>query len=315
MSIVPPLSVEYAKSARASCKSCKDKIEKGQMRIGSTLPGGEYDMVHWYHLQCFGIPNSFGQAKDLTGFNTLKKEDKAILEEYFECVENRGTKAKAAPKTSARVSKVMKELNQYAVRDLQKFLVLNEQKKTGTKVELVARVADGMVNGRAPKCPKCTAGNLEVDSRGLWKCKGYFDDDHFRRCSYKYQEGQETIPVEGIVVRSPWKQHATEKDDALEAAGVKEGEVDDDVIVDKVVVDKTVPKTKKTVPKKTSKKKTSKKEESGEEEEEFDDEEEEEVVIQKVTPKRKAKDNTQANKKKKIVDSDDSDQDDDAYGE
>ena len=48
--------VEYAKTGRASCKKCKQQIEKGSGRIGKVTPnpfsddGGE--MKVWYHMRC-----------------------------------------------------------------------------------------------------------------------------------------------------------------------------------------------------------------------------------------------------------------------
>lgn len=48
--------VEYATTGRASCKKCKQQIEKGSGRIGKMTPnpfsddGG--DMKVWYHMRC-----------------------------------------------------------------------------------------------------------------------------------------------------------------------------------------------------------------------------------------------------------------------
>ena len=51
-------SVEYAKSNRAACRgTCKNKIDKGIVRIGKSFPGdGDYLMTHWYHLACIKKP-------------------------------------------------------------------------------------------------------------------------------------------------------------------------------------------------------------------------------------------------------------------
>ena len=48
-------TIEPAKSARASCKTCKAKIEKGELRLGEEAPNpfmnGEMG-YRWHHLKC-----------------------------------------------------------------------------------------------------------------------------------------------------------------------------------------------------------------------------------------------------------------------
>lgn len=39
------LSVEYAKSSRSTCKVCKSKIEKGNVRIGTHTNFNDRDMT------------------------------------------------------------------------------------------------------------------------------------------------------------------------------------------------------------------------------------------------------------------------------
>lgn len=134
---------------------------------------------------------------------------------------------------------------------LKKFLKLNEQKISGTKVELCQRVADGMVNGTLPRCPKCQATSLKYEN-GLFSCPGFFDDTHFKRCSYKYKEGSEEEPEDGSVTRGEWKQHNTEKDDALkEAEDLSDEETEEKP---KKTTKRKAETTKKTNPKKKKKK-------------------------------------------------------------
>eukprot|EP00567_Pseudictyota_dubia_P001280 CAMPEP_0197466612 /NCGR_PEP_ID=MMETSP1175-20131217/65145_1 /TAXON_ID=1003142 /ORGANISM="Triceratium dubium, Strain CCMP147" /LENGTH=481 /DNA_ID=CAMNT_0043002661 /DNA_START=51 /DNA_END=1496 /DNA_ORIENTATION=+ len=50
-------SIENAKSGRSSCKKCKEKIGKGEIRLGVSAPGpGDYNMQSWYHPKCFTLP-------------------------------------------------------------------------------------------------------------------------------------------------------------------------------------------------------------------------------------------------------------------
>jgi len=51
-----PHMIEHAKSGRAACRSCKKKIEKGDLRLGEEIPnafdpdGGTSHV--WHHLAC-----------------------------------------------------------------------------------------------------------------------------------------------------------------------------------------------------------------------------------------------------------------------
>lgn len=49
------LSVEYAKSSRSTCKACKNKIEKGSVRIGTHSTFDDRTMTQWRCLDCFSV--------------------------------------------------------------------------------------------------------------------------------------------------------------------------------------------------------------------------------------------------------------------
>lgn len=46
--------IEAASSARSKCRACREKIEKGVLRFGESVPNafGEGDATHWFHLPC-----------------------------------------------------------------------------------------------------------------------------------------------------------------------------------------------------------------------------------------------------------------------
>ena len=50
--------IETAKSGRSTCKTCKEKIAKDELRIGKESPGPSdgFAMTSWYHAKCFVIP-------------------------------------------------------------------------------------------------------------------------------------------------------------------------------------------------------------------------------------------------------------------
>jgi hypothetical protein len=256
--------IEYAKSARSTCKGCKLKIEKSELRCGNSVDTGDHPMCSWFHLECYKVPNKLEDASQLEGLSDLKKEDQKKTVEYIEDHENKTGSAKwkkgkvVKGKVDDNVKKVMQVLNVHNVAMLKKFLSLNNQKISGSKTELSERVADGMVNGTLPRCPKCSGAILRLEN-GTYKCPGYFDDVHFKRCSYKWTPGSSEIPEEGIAQRGEWKQHGTEKDDALkEAINV--------VLEDKIVAKKNIKedddesdeKPKKRKAKTDAKKKTKK---------------------------------------------------------
>lgn len=56
-------SIENAKSGRSSCKKCKEKIGKGEIRLGVSSPGpGGFDLQSWYHPKCFTLPRKVTKA-------------------------------------------------------------------------------------------------------------------------------------------------------------------------------------------------------------------------------------------------------------
>ena len=84
------------------------------------------------------------------------------------------------------VEEKKESLSPLTVADLKERLKKNDQKCSGSKAELIDRVADGMVRGRIPRCPKCGAGRLRYDSENsLYRCPGYMDDTDFVFCRFK----------------------------------------------------------------------------------------------------------------------------------
>uniref|UniRef100_A0A453FG67 PARP-type domain-containing protein n=1 Tax=Aegilops tauschii subsp. strangulata TaxID=200361 RepID=A0A453FG67_AEGTS len=68
------VSVEYAKSARSTCKACNASITKGALRIGVSAhdPRG-FDSTKWYHVACFPTSSHpLGRVEKLKGFDSIK---------------------------------------------------------------------------------------------------------------------------------------------------------------------------------------------------------------------------------------------------
>lgn len=84
--MVPPIKVEYAKSARSRCtlKTCNLFIQKGEVRIGtgSMMPGADELTYKWRHLCCFSgrqIKNIHASVDNIDGFEDLEEPHQAII--------------------------------------------------------------------------------------------------------------------------------------------------------------------------------------------------------------------------------------------
>ncbi|KAM0834320.1 hypothetical protein ACQ4PT_063671 [Festuca glaucescens] len=77
------VSVEYAKSARSTCKGCNVSIAKGALRLGVAAhdPRG-WDSTKWYHVTCFPTSSHLlGPVEKLNGFDSIKDDDRVELQE------------------------------------------------------------------------------------------------------------------------------------------------------------------------------------------------------------------------------------------
>ncbi|OWM75258.1 hypothetical protein CDL15_Pgr023779 [Punica granatum] len=82
-----PWKVEYAKSSRSSCKTCKSPIDKEKLRLGKMVQSSQFDGVipMWNHATC--IMKKAKQIKsidDIDGIELLRWEDQQKLRKYIE---------------------------------------------------------------------------------------------------------------------------------------------------------------------------------------------------------------------------------------
>ncbi|XP_036975066.1 DNA ligase 3 [Acanthopagrus latus] len=99
--------VEYAKRGTAGCKKCKDKIQKGIVRIGKVVPNpfseSAGDMKEWYHVKCIfeklerarATTKKIEDITDLEGWEELQDEDKELINKH---VSDLMAKVNASPK-------------------------------------------------------------------------------------------------------------------------------------------------------------------------------------------------------------------------
>lgn len=125
------------------------------------------------------------KAKDVSKVKAVKK-DKAIKADFM---------------TSERCDKMktvlikIKDLNNQQLKDI---LRKNNQSMSGNKIELLSKVAEGMMFGRTPKCPNCFGGRPRLDmSTGIYHCSGYYEDQNFFQCDSTFEFG--------LLARLPWE--------------------------------------------------------------------------------------------------------------
>uniref|UniRef100_A0A7N9AYM1 DNA ligase n=1 Tax=Mastacembelus armatus TaxID=205130 RepID=A0A7N9AYM1_9TELE len=107
--------VEYAKRGTAGCKKCKDKIQKGIVRIGKIVPNpfseSAGEMKEWYHMKCIfeklerarATTKKIEDITDLEGWEELQDEDKDLINKH---ISDLMAKVNASPK-----KKVQAKLN------------------------------------------------------------------------------------------------------------------------------------------------------------------------------------------------------------
>ena len=70
-----PPSIEHAKSGRATCKCCREKIAKGELRIGFNSERDGYMYTRWHHVKCAGVVD----PDTLLGFELLSSDEKDMV--------------------------------------------------------------------------------------------------------------------------------------------------------------------------------------------------------------------------------------------
>jgi hypothetical protein len=82
----PPYAAEYARSNRAGCKACKQKIDKDTLRLAARwqVPNETYWSYAWHHFECFwNGKRKFPEEKSFVGFESLTEEDKERMRAHF----------------------------------------------------------------------------------------------------------------------------------------------------------------------------------------------------------------------------------------
>jgi len=87
----------------------------------------------------------------------------------------------------SRYKQLLKELQHNTITMSKEKLRDNDYKVSGKKSELIAWIANGMVLGRMPRCPRCNHGYLRFDEKtGAYSCPGYPKGFNFCYCDAKF---------------------------------------------------------------------------------------------------------------------------------
>eukprot|EP01128_Nolandella_sp_AFSM9_P004824 TRINITY_DN2246_c0_g1_i2.p1 TRINITY_DN2246_c0_g1~~TRINITY_DN2246_c0_g1_i2.p1 ORF type:complete len:909 (+),score=271.63 TRINITY_DN2246_c0_g1_i2:126-2852(+) len=231
-------TIEYAKSSRSTCRTTKEKIMKGEMRIGKMVQSPHFDgkIPQWHKYDHFFAKGNKGldQWEMLHGRDSLRPDD---VDEVRKLIEKHGSGSASKPTTakkrkatggpkqgSAKKAKLeSKEDLAYKAqstarwelkdklssafdnKSLREILELNGSSIRGGEAVLLDRVSDGMMFGVKQDCPNdCDNGRLYFDKpSGMYRCSGHADA--WAKCLFQ----AETITT------TPWKlpDFATETDE------------------------------------------------------------------------------------------------------
>ncbi|KAL0383594.1 UNVERIFIED_CONTAM: Poly [ADP-ribose] polymerase 1 [Sesamum calycinum] len=82
-----PWKAEYAKSSRSSCKTCKNPIDKENLRLGKMVQASQFDgfMPMWNHAACIlRKANQIKSVDDVEGLELLRWEDQQKIRKYID---------------------------------------------------------------------------------------------------------------------------------------------------------------------------------------------------------------------------------------
>jgi len=194
---------EHAKSSRASCKKCKEKIEKDVLRFGSSYVSGDHDVMSWFHFPACvskkvagnilaakadpansrsiefgeGIAEA-AQAKMLADVEALSQAAQAASGgEGDGDAAGKAKRAKKALPAYADVSWTDANLRKLSADTLKVYLRQHKLALSGSKAELVSRVQQHLSGGGGPSA---SGGNQQVaghDDDGDDEAAGEDDDD------------------------------------------------------------------------------------------------------------------------------------------
>ncbi len=80
---LPSYIVERAKSGRADCKKCDEKIQNKEIRIGVIMEGEWGLFTRWQHLDCTVFHKQLASVEAIDGFKELSSEERDLVWNRF----------------------------------------------------------------------------------------------------------------------------------------------------------------------------------------------------------------------------------------
>ncbi|KAL0220490.1 hypothetical protein RCL1_000344 [Eukaryota sp. TZLM3-RCL] len=232
-------SIEVTKNARTECRTCRNRIKKGVIRVGKITfkearsKDSQVEVVSWHHLECIDkCPSSClsDPSQFIRNFSSLDDSLKTSVTSHLasisvdepvsspsSCSTLNNTANDPIPSSNdpsitpplpilrTIPSDFLTKLMELSDDDLNTELQLNNALTIGRRVDLIERVAEGRMFGRTEKCPKCKTGHLRgfpIDS--LYCCIG-----NLETCScgdvFKWDDivKSEWKFVESVVIETP----------------------------------------------------------------------------------------------------------------
>ncbi|GAM22252.1 hypothetical protein SAMD00019534_054270 [Acytostelium subglobosum LB1] len=167
-----PHQIEYSKSGRSSCKTCKGTIQQDTLRVGLETKSRVFDGydVSWYHLKCYRF-DKVNFIKQLKHFELLRWEDYIKVREII---------GDASPINNALelqnynndVWKIKDGLAELKPIQIKKIYTENYTLENLSPAYVLHSVADGMAYGRIGPCPTCNDLTVQYDGNNYY-CKGW----------------------------------------------------------------------------------------------------------------------------------------------
>ncbi|XP_042855321.1 poly [ADP-ribose] polymerase 1-like isoform X2 [Penaeus japonicus] len=194
---VNDFTAEYAKSGRAMCRGCDEKILKDHVRISKKEYNSESAMAYgpvdlWHHVDCFVKKRAelgfFESGDTIAGFGTLSADDKNMLKKKLKKIEVK-RKAEDEPDCAPKkikteeeeiVRKQSKTMFKYRdslakllkKKELSYILEHNDQYMPTGDSRMLDVITDGMTFGALEPCELCQDGRLSYESGLGYKCHG-----------------------------------------------------------------------------------------------------------------------------------------------
>jgi len=199
--LVKDYRTEYAKSGASTCRSCEEKISKGDVRIAKKDFDDEKakrygPLDRWYHAKCFTQQREalqfFTSAVNLAGLKTLSKEDQVMMKESLPKMKRKieasgedepdakKSKVKEEPEDKEEMKKQNKKMFYYRdllekhlkKKELESLLEYNNQEIVVGLDKMLDTLSDIMTFGCLQPCKECSSHGFTYQSGVGYRCRG-----------------------------------------------------------------------------------------------------------------------------------------------